>query len=170
MHRVRTAALAVLATLALALAAPALAQSSGVDVADNSFSPGTLTVAAGDTVMWQVSGTNPHTITAEDGSFDQSVGNGDTFEQTFDTPGTYAYYCRIHGASGGVGMSGTVVVEAVAAPSETASPTDAPTADPTEDGAGELPATGTTPWLLVAAAAIALVAGGGALAARRARG
>ena len=39
---------------------------------------------------------------------------GATFSFTFDTPGTYAYYCRIHGfdLGGGnvVGMSGHVTV------------------------------------------------------------
>jgi plastocyanin len=35
-----------------------------------------------------------------------------TYTYTFDTPGTYRYYCIAHGAPGGVGMSGTVIVEA----------------------------------------------------------
>ena len=121
--------------LLLVLALPTVVQAqqaTTVDVLDNAFDPESVTITAGDTVTWDVTGANPHTITADDGSFDQSVATGDTFEQTFDTPGTYAYYCRIHGAAGGVGMSGTIVVEAAAAspsPSDTA--TSTPTATPT---------------------------------------
>ncbi len=33
------------------------------------------------------------------------------YQFTFNTPGTYQYFCEIHGAPGGVGMSGTVVVQ-----------------------------------------------------------
>jgi plastocyanin len=58
-----------------------------------------------------VDGEEQHTITADDGSFDSGILNpGDTFSLTFDTPGTSAYYCQIHGGPGGVGMAGTIVV------------------------------------------------------------
>jgi plastocyanin len=30
---------------------------------------------------------------------------------TFTTAGTYRYHCAVHGGPGGVGMSGTVIVE-----------------------------------------------------------
>ncbi len=33
------------------------------------------------------------------------------FSFTFTTAGTYAFYCANHGGAGGVGMSGTVIVE-----------------------------------------------------------
>jgi hypothetical protein len=33
-----------------------------------------------------------------------------TYEFTFDEPGVYRYYCRIHGTPGGVGQAGVVVV------------------------------------------------------------
>jgi plastocyanin len=35
---------------------------------------------------------------------------GQTFSMTFKTPGSYPYYCRVHGGPGGRGMSGTVTV------------------------------------------------------------
>jgi plastocyanin len=35
-----------------------------------------------------------------------------TYTYTFTTAGTYRYYCLAHGDPGGVGMSGTVVVQA----------------------------------------------------------
>ena len=40
----------------------------------------------------------------------------------FDHPsarGTFAYFCQVHGSDGGVGMSGTIVVQAAAAPTDT---------------------------------------------------
>ncbi len=108
----RIITLSVAMLVSLLLPAAGQAQTTTVEVADNSFQPGTVTVEPGGSVTWNTTGNNPHTITAEDGSFDQSVGNGATFEHTFESAGTYAYYCKIHGAPGGVGMSGTVVVEA----------------------------------------------------------
>lgn len=131
MRTIRSLTVAVAATALLALPTIAGAQSTDVAVTDNTFEPETVTVAVGDTVTWSVSGANPHTITAEDGSFDQAVSSGDTFEQVFDTPGTYDYYCTIHGAPGGVGMAGTVVVQAEGTASPTPTATDEPSPTPT---------------------------------------
>lgn len=71
-------------------------------------------------MTWTQTGSLPHSVTADDGSFDSHpdcasgdcMQNGDTFSQSFSEPGEYAYYCRVHGGPGGVGMSGTVVVTA----------------------------------------------------------
>ncbi|MBW3591173.1 MAG: cupredoxin domain-containing protein [Actinobacteria bacterium] len=70
-------------------------------------------VSAGDTVIWvNEEESTPHTVTAgsEDdpsGKFDSgNLDSGDTFEFTFEEPGTYEYYCDIHPGS----MSGTVTV------------------------------------------------------------
>lgn len=95
---------------------------SVVDVGDNFFEPRELAVPAGTEVTWEQSGVAPHTVTADDGSFDSHpdcqganladcMQKGDTFKQAFDSPGQVAYYCRIHGAPGGVGMAGVIVVE-----------------------------------------------------------
>jgi plastocyanin len=34
-----------------------------------------------------------------------------TYQYTFNTPGTYRYYCSVHGGPGGVSMSGTIIVQ-----------------------------------------------------------
>ena len=63
-------------------------------------------------------------MTADNGSFDSSphcsgsdesacLGANATYSHTFTTAGSFRYYCRIHGAPGGVGMSGIVVVKSV---------------------------------------------------------
>ncbi|MDE1925125.1 MAG: cupredoxin domain-containing protein [Patescibacteria group bacterium] len=110
--------LAVLSFAAALIVAPnarfvneARAAQSGVSMVGMTFSPGTITIAAGDTVTWTNNSSLQHTVTADDGSFDSGTINaGGTYSHTFMTPGTYRYYCRFHGALGGVGMSGTIVV------------------------------------------------------------
>lgn len=98
------------------------AQTGDVEVIDNEFDPAELSVEEGSTVTWSQSGDNPHSVTADDGSFDSHpdcsaplfdcMGNGDTFEFTFEEAGGVPYFCKIHGGEGGSGMSGVIVVEA----------------------------------------------------------
>lgn len=82
------------------------------------FAPSSVTVATGDTVEW-VWSSGGHNVVPEstpDGSdFGGSEGDesttydaGHSFSYTFETPGTYAYYCAPHRSSG---MTGEVVVE-----------------------------------------------------------
>ncbi len=90
----------------------ALSQQAAVSAGDNFFEPKSLTVTAGTTVVWTATGALPHTVTSDTGQFGSGTLNtGNTFQFTFSQPGTYAYYCQFHGTSGGVGMSGTVVVQ-----------------------------------------------------------
>ncbi|MGI8686135.1 MAG: LamG-like jellyroll fold domain-containing protein, partial [Acidimicrobiales bacterium] len=85
---------------------------AGVQVADNAFQAVSSTITAGSTVTWTKTGNNQHTVTADDGSFDSgSMAPGATFSRTFATPGSYRFYCVIHGAAGGTGMSGVIVVQ-----------------------------------------------------------
>ncbi len=83
-----------------------------VMVLDNSFSPADLTIQAGDTVRWEnPAGGNPHDVTADDLSFASETLSEFNFEMTFNDPGLVPYFCTVHGAAGGIGMSGTVTVE-----------------------------------------------------------
>jgi plastocyanin len=84
-------------------------EASGTDVtiADFAFDPGDLTVSAGDTVTWTNDDGTEHTVTSDDDAFDSGdISGGDTFEQTFDEAGEFAYHCSIHSQ-----MSGTITVE-----------------------------------------------------------
>jgi plastocyanin len=98
------------------------AANAGVDAtAALAFSPASVTITAGDTVTWTVTGAAPHTVTSDDGAFSSPgsfLTTGQTYQFTFSTPGTYHYHCEIHGAPGS-GMIGTVVVEAAATPTDT---------------------------------------------------
>jgi plastocyanin len=103
----------VAAVGALTLAAsPALGASQSVSANGTLFIPNTVTVNPGDSVSWtNVAGT--HDVTFDDGSFTQPnppSASAWTVTRTFATLGTHRYYCSIHGFTGGVGMSGTVVV------------------------------------------------------------
>ena len=90
---------------------PVLAQAQAVTIVNFAFQPATLEVPVGTTVTWTNQGSAPHTVTADDGSFDSgTLQPGGTFSMTFDTPGTFIYHCEIH-----PNMMGTIVVTAAAA-------------------------------------------------------
>jgi plastocyanin len=95
--------------------------------ASMSFSPKSITINAGDTVVFTNAVSSlPHNVVADDNSFrcangcdgDGAGGNGNaatnrwTFSKTFNSAGTIRYYCEIHGFTGGVGMAGTITVNA----------------------------------------------------------
>ncbi len=86
---------------------PPAATGTTVGIDDFAFSPDTATVAVGTTITWTNEQDFAHTVTADDGSFDSGdLATGDTFEHTFDSPGTFAYVCSIH-----PNMAGSVVVQ-----------------------------------------------------------
>jgi LPXTG-motif cell wall-anchored protein len=115
-------------------AAPRAAETRNVAAKDFLYEPKTITVTVGDTVMWTNEGAAPHTVTSDeaDGFDSGNMDVGATFSELFDEVGTFAYFCKYHGAKGGTGMAGTVVVVAAAAAPEapTAAPAEAPTAAP----------------------------------------
>lgn len=78
------------------------------------FSPSIDTVAAGSTVTWTNDDGFAHTVTSSPGSADTydsgNVASSGTYPHTFNNPGTYAYYCQLHGTPSS-GMRGTIVVQ-----------------------------------------------------------
>lgn len=90
------------------------ADPADVTALDNSFDAQVVKVAPGTTVRWTNKGRQDHdVIPAEGGSWGAEVDDfhpGDVYEHTFVEPGTYDYYCTIHGTSDR-GMIGTVIVE-----------------------------------------------------------
>jgi hypothetical protein len=115
-----------------------------VSAGDFFFQPATITINAGDTIVWTNTGAMAHTVTASDGSFASGLfGPGETYSQTFNTAGTIAYYCIPHGTPAGEGMAGTIVVQAVAppaVPAPAATPAPVPP-DPTPMPAAPAPVT-----------------------------
>ena len=108
-----------------------------VDMNDNlKFDPDSITVSAGDTVVWENVGQVGHSVTAYEekipddaeyfasGGFDSEetakseyaagdaesgdIPGGESYRHTFEVPGTYEYFCIPHEMSG---MVGTITVE-----------------------------------------------------------
>ena len=78
------------------------------------FSPDPLEVEAGTTVRFTNEDPTTHTVTAgtreqpEPDRFDEPLAEDASTEITFDEPGRFPYFCKIHS---GPGMTGEVVVE-----------------------------------------------------------
>ena len=113
---------------------PAGATTFNVTVGPNGnlvFNPSSVTINPGDQVKWTW-GSSFHSTTSgipgmPSGIWDSGIQNqGATFTRTFNSAGTFQYYCIPHG--GCCGMTGTVVV---AASSPTPTSTPMPTATPT---------------------------------------
>ncbi len=180
----------VVVGVALAAAQPAGAATEQVSAGNNffcapSFQNGvcTTSITAGDTVTWTVVA-GIHTVTECDaaysacpvpGGFDSGILQAsETFSQTFDTAGEYAYYCAIHPTE----MRGVISVAAAAtdtpAPTPTAeatpgaSPTASPAAVP-NTGGGEPAEDGLrlTAFVLALGAVLAAAGAGSLYAARR---
>lgn len=123
----RTKLLALAAVLAGAACSNALGYGGGggggctptatqVCMNGQTFAPANLTITHGTAVTWNNGDGVTHTVTSATGSGDVydsgNVGSGATFTRTFNTPGTYDYYCKFHGANGTppTGMHGTITV------------------------------------------------------------
>ncbi|HEY0970140.1 MAG TPA: plastocyanin/azurin family copper-binding protein [Gemmatimonadales bacterium] len=86
-----------------------------VRVENNVFAPATITVAAGTTVVWEwVAGSLNHNIVpVAPATIPSSPDTRDgpaTYQVNFPTPGSYQYFCSVHGTATS-GMRGTVVVQ-----------------------------------------------------------
>ena len=56
-----------------------------------------MQVRAGTTVTWTNQDSAPHSVTFKNGMKDSGLLNqGQSFSYTFNTPGTYQYYCSVH--------------------------------------------------------------------------
>jgi plastocyanin len=79
---------------------PAQAGAPHQVVIDNfTYSPATLTVPAGATVVWVNRDDVPHTVTSSTKPrlfASQALDTDDRFEQTFTEAGTYDYFCAVH--------------------------------------------------------------------------
>jgi plastocyanin len=86
-----------------------------VTVLDNTFNDENIQVAQGTKVVWTNDGRQNHDIVPVDDSVEFGIDPGDfqpdgVYEYTFDKPGTYRYYCSLHGTED-AGMIGAVVVK-----------------------------------------------------------
>ena len=74
----------------------AAASTATVQIDNFTFTPATLTVAAGTTVTWKNEDDSPHRIGDKNGTFKSAaLDTDDSFSHTFATPGEYPYICTI---------------------------------------------------------------------------
>jgi amicyanin len=87
---------------------PSQPQTHTIDIMDFAFSPKTLTINEGDTVIWTNKDSIQHTVTSDSGNELDSpyISRDNTYTHTFTTAGTFDYHCRPHPY-----MKGTIVVE-----------------------------------------------------------
>jgi plastocyanin len=92
-----------------------------IPVGTTTFSPSSVNIEVGDTVTWvNPAGGFNHGVRTDDGTtvnFPVTAAPW-TNSHTFTTAGKFPYYCPLHGAAGGVGMSGVVFVRATHAANE----------------------------------------------------
>ena len=83
-----------------------------VEVGGNpGFNPRLVTIKSGDTVKWTCI-LGIHTVTADNGSFNSGPLNpNDIYGHDYLDKGEFPYYCKYHGAPGGIGMAGLVIVK-----------------------------------------------------------
>ncbi len=94
--------------------AAAPAPAATVTIADFAFKPATVTIRAGQSVLWVNKDNDAHTATAVDKSFDSGgLDTNERWQHTFTKPGRYAYICALHPY-----MKATIVVTAGAPPTE----------------------------------------------------
>ncbi len=85
-----------------------------ITIQNFAFSPASITVPRGSTVMWTNQDSVQHqiindaTTTSGQGQIFESnpIGQGQSYSFTFNTAGTYPYHCNIHPS-----MKGTVIVQ-----------------------------------------------------------
>jgi plastocyanin len=77
-----------------------------IEIKGFAFTPQIATVKVGTQVTWTNKDSAPHTVTADDRSFDSgTLDQGESFTFQFTTPGTFAYICTIHPS-----MQATIIV------------------------------------------------------------
>ena len=104
----RTTSRVLAALLCLVLLAADKAEKSDktkVTIKSLEYSPSSVTIKAGETVVWTNKDDRDHTVTAKDFT-SGTISVGDTYEHKFEKAGTYAYSCKYHPR-----MKGTVVVK-----------------------------------------------------------
>jgi plastocyanin len=87
----------------------AAASPATIDIDNFAFTPATLTITAGTTVIWKNEDDSPHRIGDKNGTLKSAaLDTDDTFSHTFAAPGEYPYICTIHPY-----MVGKIVVKPV---------------------------------------------------------
>jgi plastocyanin len=99
--------LMIAALTALAIAGPAGAATRGVNIYSSGFSPRSVTITEGDTVLWVNRDSDTHQVLADKGQFVSPIlKRNQSFAYTFKAAGTYTYKDELHPR-----LAGTIVVK-----------------------------------------------------------
>jgi plastocyanin len=79
---------------------------NSVDISNFSFNPPSITVKANSDIIFSNKDNVTHTVTADNGKFNQELASGATATITIADPGTYTYHCSVHPS-----MKGTITVQ-----------------------------------------------------------
>jgi plastocyanin len=71
-----------------------------------SFTPASVTIAAGGKVTWSNRDGQTHNSTSDSGLWSTDIGANGDITRTFSTKGTFAFHCGIH-----PGMTGSITVQ-----------------------------------------------------------
>ena len=71
---------------------------TSIAIQNFAYQPANVQIKAGATLTWTNRDSAPHTVTFKDSSLKSSgiLQQGNSFSYTFNTPGTYSYYCAVH--------------------------------------------------------------------------
>lgn len=123
----------ILVAIAVAGMPAAASNATIAATAQNTWSPSTATITAGESVTW-TNGGGFHNVCVQkpgtSGDACDEYTNGDpattwtSATHSFSTPGTYAFFCATHRS---LGMTGTITVEAASTGTSTTPPDTMPT-------------------------------------------
>jgi plastocyanin len=76
-------------------------------VANNTWTPGTVTASVGDVITWANSDSVPHKVALDDGScaMAANIPGGGSKSLVFSVAGTYPFHCAVHSS-----MKGTITI------------------------------------------------------------
>lgn len=76
---------------------PAPPVQAAVSLGGLAFSPASVSVTVGSTVVWTNNDSFPHDVKADGGEFaSATMNNGDSYSAQFGSAGTFSYFCSIH--------------------------------------------------------------------------
>jgi plastocyanin len=68
-----------------------------VSIANLAFTPDSLLIPTGDTVLWSNNDNVTHTVTSDTGTeLGQTLTPGSSYQHLFSTANTFPYHCAIH--------------------------------------------------------------------------
>jgi plastocyanin len=73
------------------------AKTHTITIKNSKYTPASLTIHVGDTIIWKNDDDKDHTVIADDKSFkSENISSGDNYTFAFKKAGTFKYGCKYH--------------------------------------------------------------------------